>query len=282
MSDIHDAYFTACSQLASRYGEATGGSAQATLSPCEEGGVVLTYLEQILPSTGPEPRFAVVSEEPVSLMRALDSLALSLADVLEANCRNLAVAAMRIGEPRALQGVVALDMYCPAWGGSTALYCRYKANVALDQMSVTLYPMRRCELSDDQGAGWDYMYSAGVVGELPRVLPWIAQGVAQLLFLNRATELDVRTVLLPGAHRQQSAFPSDSLVLANFPSGGPAWQLSTRGSRLQVDSEPGAVELTGMQRMELTLAMARWQTMCEALAEQRAMHQQTETTTTRE
>lgn len=282
MSDIHDSYFAACSHLARRYGEATGGRAQAALTPCEEGGIVLTYLEQVYPQTEPEPDFHIVSEEPMSLTRALDSLSLSLAHAIEANCRGLAVAGMRIGEPRALKGVVALEMYCPAWGGTTTLFCRYTADIAPDQMSVTLYPMQRTELSDEQGAGWDYMYSAGVVGELPRVLPWIAQGVAQLLFLNRATELDIRTVLLPGLHRCQSAFPADSLVLAGFPSGGPAWQLSTRGSRLHIDSEPGAVVLTSMQRMELTLAMARWQTMCEALAEQRAMQSQTEATPARQ
>lgn len=282
MSDIHDSYFTACSQLARRYGEATGGRAHAAITPCEEGGIVLTYLEQIHPPTGPEPDFNIVSEQPMSLMRALDSLSLSLAHAIEANCRGLTLAAMRIGEPRALKGVVALEMYCPAWGGTTALFCRYAADISPDQVSVTLFPMQRAELSDEQGAGWDYMYSAGVVGELPRVLPWIAQGVAQLLFLNRATELDIRTVLLPGVHRSQSAFPADSLVLAGFPSGGPAWQLSTRGSRLHIDSEPGAVVLSGMQRMELTLAMARWQTMCEALAEQRDMQPQTETAPARE
>ena len=278
MSDIHDSYFAACSQLVRRYGEATGGRAHAALMPCEAGGVSLAYLEQTTPKTGLEPEFTIVSEDTMSLMRALDSLTLSLAHAIEANCRGLALAAIRIGEPQALKGVVALEMYCPAWGGTTALFCRYSADMSPDQMSVTLYPMQRAELSDEQGAGWDYMYSAGVVGELPRVLPWIAQGVAQLLFLNRTTELDICTVLLPGLHRAQSAFPADSIVLAGFPSGGPAWQLSTRGPRLHVDSEPGAVALTSMQRSELTLAMARWQAMCEALAEQRDMQPQAEAT----
>lgn len=284
MSDNLDPLFSACNKLADRYGEATGGNSIARLSLCDGGGVLLAYLEQDASSKRPgaEAGFVVTSEEPMSLTRAFDSLVLQVARALETNCRTLEVAAMRIGEPRALQGVVALELYCPAWGGTTALYCRYDARLAPDAMSVTLYPMQRSELSDEQGAGWDYLYSAGLVGELPRILPWLAQGVAQLLFMNRATELDVRTVVLPGRHRSHSRFAADSLVLSGFPSGGPPWQLTVRNSHLHIDSEPGAVAVTSMQRMELTLAMARWQTMCEALLELRDMHQQPALSSARE
>jgi hypothetical protein len=278
MSDISDSYFGACNHLARRYDEATGGRAQAVLTPLDNGGVLLSYLERIGPETATEAVFQIVSEEAVSFMRALDSLTLRLAKVLDENRKSLTLAAIRLGEPRALNGVVALELYCPAWGGTTALYCRYKATVNVDTMSVTLFPMERADLADEQGASWDYMYSAGVIGEIPRVVPWVAQGVAQLLFLNRATELDIRTVILPGPHREKSSFPSDSLVIAGFPGGGAAWQLSTRGSRLHIDSEPGVVELSSAQRVELTVAMARWQTMCEAIEEQRAMHQEDEAT----
>lgn len=278
MSDIRTKYLGACRQLALRYGEVTGGMAKATLKASKSGGVCLSYWQQILNPDGLEPEFMLVAEQQLSLSRAMDSLVQHIARALDANAGTLSLASMRISEPQAMVGVTALELYCPAWGGTAVLYCRYKAERGNGLMSVTLYPMGREELPEHQYDTWDQLYAAGLVGELPRFLPWAAQGVSQLLMLNLDTGLDATAVLLPGAHRQLSVFPEDSLVLSGFADKRPAWQLHAEGAHLQLDSDGVTLPLEGALRVELTLAIARWQTMCEAIGEQRALHQPTEAT----
>jgi hypothetical protein len=279
MPDIRTSYLGACRQLALRYGEVTGGLAKATVRAAKGGGVHLAYWQQVLLPGAPAPEYQKLAEQQLSLSRALDSLVSHVARALDANAGTLSLASMRISEPRAMVGVTALELYCPAWSGTTVLFCRYQAERGNGLMSVTLYPMGREELPEHQCDVWDQLYAAGLVGELPRFLPWAAQGVSQLLMLNLDTGLDTTAVLLPGAHRHLSVFPDDSLVLSGFADGRAPWQLHAEGAFLQADCEGVALALHGELRVELTLATARWQAMCEAIAEHRTLGPQTETTT---
>lgn len=279
MSDIQASYLTACHQLALRYGEVTGNAAKATVKPSKSGGVLLSYLLQTEDSAGGDSAYVIESEEQMSLSRAMDSLVLRVAEALDTNARNLSMASIRLGEPQALAGVAAIELYCPTWGGTAPLYCRYKAERSVGAMSVTLYPMNREELPEQQCEVWDHLYAAGIIGELPRVLPWAAQGMSQMLALNLDTGIDACSLLLPGGHRIHSVFPAESLILSSFRDGRPAWQLNAEGPFLQVESNGDPVPLQGALRVELTLAAARWQSLCEAVAEGRSLCPQAEEAT---
>jgi hypothetical protein len=255
----------ACYALAERFADATGGHAKADLQVMPEGGVTLKYL-QGCPHTS-NPTYEVISEDRLSLLRAMDSLALHLSRALTANAEGLELAALTVESTTARTGTVHVHFYCPAWHQAYALPCRYQVQeiphgkqVALDLIGPTM-------LTAEQSLGWDRMYDAGLVGHLSAVLPLAAQALAQLFDINDVLDSRARTVVLPGEHRQWSIYRGDAVVLADFDDGSEYLALIPQADTLRVEAPEGHRQLPTPQFKELTAALARWQAICEAVSD---------------
>lgn len=258
-------HLAACLSLAQRFSDVTGGHARAELTPLPGGGVTLRYL-QGCPHVA-EPHFEMVREESMSLLRAMDSLTTHVGRALKTNTEGLELAALKLDSAMAPSGIVHLHFYCPAWHQTHSLPCKYVLKNIPGGKHVTLELVGPAELTPLQSTGWNQLYDAGIVGPLSRILPLASQALAQLGIVNRDFGLKARTVLLPGEHREYTGFPENGVVLSDFETGPGFWSVYPRGNGLVVDTNEGTAKLAMDKMREMNVALARWQTVVEAVAD---------------
>ncbi len=258
-------YLASCQLLARRFADVTGGHARADLVEQPEGGVVLTYSQGCPHSS--VPTFNVVYEDKLSLLRALDSLTIHLARALRANAEGLELARMTF-EPRSeSDGLALLYLYCPAWHQAVPVACTYQLESIPDGKKATLELVGPADQSAEAARSWDQLYDAGLVGELSKVLPQCTQAVAQFFMLVDSLPQKPRTVLLPGEHRGYTDFPGEGFVLSDFGGTTGYWNVYPQGNILIVDSPDGRKELPLPLIRTLNSALARWQAIGEAIAD---------------
>jgi hypothetical protein len=265
-SPSSDGHLTACLELAKRFADVTGGHAKADLEVLPEGGVNLKYLQGCPHSSN--PNFQVVYEDRLSLLRAMDSLTTHVARALRANAEGLELAKLSFTPTSDTEGVVLVYFYCPAWHEPEALPCVYRVAGVQGGRNVSLELIGPAQLNLEQSRGWDQMYDAGLVGELTNVLPLVNQAVGQFFMLSDSLPLEARTVLLPGAHRTYTEFPKgDGFVLSDFGTGAGYWNVYPQGNILFVDTPEGRRELPLPTVRALKSALASWQAIGEAIAQ---------------